>query len=685
MKDMQRSLKVNFTKFKALLWFFLMPLAGIWEMLRYKVDDKSTEAVGAVQIVLYKIRADTGQTQKWSLVCGTLFLWILLMITMFGHSSSKIDTIIHSMEVSLAVLYYVWAAICFALHVATEVKSVPYDVPYKLASKQAQLSSVQVTLTRIADGQRIQVSGIGFLLLVCQLYTGDEEEEEEEEEAGDGEDEQLFNVSRSTLDLVWTQRPLTYSLPWVQPEVSRSAAVYEFKMWREIANRDDWNDNNKAMGLGMQTRIDLGCPTKYGEQLILVLAAVNGSLGCILRILASDMDTYEIVFGPIPGAGFVTIACVTVIFICSWFVYRTLFCTAFQWYTALTYMQQIATVLSITGATKDHLPCYIDLRHEGNLEGWYLAREYFCCLNDTKVFGIKDQIIVFSALLISAIISANAIANYFGDEEVDWSSPAPLMSLLNMQIIGGLLFLSLVALERMNNETTKLLEKLDLVAIEVSRVSSVQQSAADRQEQEELEEKLVLLQSDKDSDELRARMVKRDLANQRATLDSNFLSVIDSIKDVKDGVSTLDDLVVNVKTISQKLMSRMEISAEYQYLQNIITELRDQTDNKKILGIVIDRIMLSRIFGGVVGIMYIILKEFADQMIAQARNFTPMGAMLSQAGFSDGEDEGAGAVGAGYCEDMADHEVAVLQALNFSVSCVQEFCLPSCNASETGP
>ena len=182
MKDMQRSLKVNFTKFKALLWFFLMPLAGIWEMLRYKVDDKSTEAVGAVQIVLYKIRADTGQTQKWSLVCGTLFLWILLMITMFGHSSSKIDTIIHSMEVSLAVLYYVWAAICFALHVATEVKSVPYDVPYKLASKQAQLSSVQVTLTRIADGQRIQVSGIGFLLLVCQLYTGDEEEEEEEEE-----------------------------------------------------------------------------------------------------------------------------------------------------------------------------------------------------------------------------------------------------------------------------------------------------------------------------------------------------------------------------------------------------------------------------------------------------------------------------------------------------------------------
>ena len=50
-----------------------------------------------------------------------------------------------------------------------------------------------------------------------------------------------------------------------------------------------------------------------------------------------------------------------------------------------------------------------------------------------------------------------------------------------MQIIGGLLFLSLVALERINNETSKLLKKLDLVAIEVSRVSSVEQSTAARQ------------------------------------------------------------------------------------------------------------------------------------------------------------------------------------------------------------
>ena len=30
----------------------------------------------------------------------------------------------------------------------------------------------------------------------------------------------------------------------------------------------------------------------------------------------------------------------------------------------------------IEGAMHERLPCYLDLRHEGNLEGWYSARDY---------------------------------------------------------------------------------------------------------------------------------------------------------------------------------------------------------------------------------------------------------------------------------------------------------------------
>ena len=112
--------------------------------------------------------------------------------------------------------------------------------------------------------------------------------------------------------------------------------------------------------------------------------------------------------------------------------------------------------------------------------------------------------------------------------------------------------------------------------------------------------------------DMRARLQKRANDDSRASLELGFTTMLGDIQKVKDGIEDLDDLVGNVKQLSQQMISRMEISTEYQYLQNIITELRDQIDTKKILGLVITRIMLSQIFGGVVAVMYIILKEFAD-------------------------------------------------------------------------
>eukprot|EP01048_Picozoa_sp_COSAG05_P040598 COSAG05_NODE_20897_length_276_cov_0.581921_1_plen_69_part_01 len=65
--------------------------------------------------------------------------------------------------------------------------------------------------------------------------------------------------------------------------------------------------------------------------------------------------------------------------------------------------------------------------------------------------GKKDQFIVASALAMAAVVSVNAIMSYFKDpSQVDWSDPAPWFSLLNMNVVGSLVFLALVALERIN-------------------------------------------------------------------------------------------------------------------------------------------------------------------------------------------------------------------------------------------
>jgi 4-hydroxybenzoate polyprenyltransferase len=77
---------------------------------------------------------------------------------------------------------------------------------------------------------------------------------------------------------------------------------------------------------------------------------------------------------------------------------------------------------------------------------------------------MKAQAIVASSLLISAGVSFNAITNYFSDStNIDWSNPGGWFSLFNMLVLAALLFLALIALERINAETTRLVKKLDMV------------------------------------------------------------------------------------------------------------------------------------------------------------------------------------------------------------------------------
>eukprot|EP01047_Picozoa_sp_COSAG01_P105428 COSAG01_NODE_34645_length_544_cov_0.925843_1_plen_54_part_10 len=53
---------------------------------------------------------------------------------------------------------------------------------------------------------------------------------------------------------------------------------------------------------------------------------------------------------------------------------------------------------------------------------------------------------------------------------------------------------------------------------------------------------------------------------------------------------------------------------ESQYLQLVIAELRDQAEARKIFGMVVDRVMLSRVFGSVAAMLYLVVKETADQL-----------------------------------------------------------------------
>jgi hypothetical protein len=108
----------------------------------------------------------------------------------------------------------------------------------------------------------------------------------------------------------------------------------------------------------------------------------------------------------------------------------------------------------------------------------------------------------------------NAISSSFSDAAaVDWRNPSTLFSLLNMLVLGLLLFLCLVALERINRESVKLLKHLDMVGLEVSRVSNVEVSVDERAQdsaardlaETEAEEHARLLQS------LNERLIKNDM------------------------------------------------------------------------------------------------------------------------------------------------------------------------------
>lgn len=138
-------------------------------------------------------------------------------------------------------------------------------------------------------------------------------------------------------------------------------ADYEIK--GDVHSATDWDERNTIYLQGMMTGIDTGRPTVRGRKIVYGLALLNATIGMIHRGVLG-----HIVVGNNWLECLVTIVCCILTLFTSHYVYNELFCTAFRWYTVLMFNEQLAKVLTIEGAMTVHLPCYIDLRHEGNLE-----------------------------------------------------------------------------------------------------------------------------------------------------------------------------------------------------------------------------------------------------------------------------------------------------------------------------
>jgi hypothetical protein len=252
------------------------------------------------------------------------------------------------------------------------------------------------------------------------------------------------------------------------------------------------------------------------------------------------------------------------------------------------------------------------------LEAWYCAREFLNLYTEQHVFGTKSQTVVAISLIISALVSLNAVTNYFSDSEnIDWSNPGSSLSLINMLTLCVLLFLALVALEKINAETTKLVKKLDMVGIEVSRTSAVAQSARERLDADRVEMRRAERRQ-RQKHRVRQNAMRNAPAAEQHTSSNEargIAFIAGELLVLTDEQEELRQEIMSIKVMTNDIVNRQEINTEYQYLTNIMAELRDQSESKKIFGIVVDRAMLSRIFGGVAFTIYLILKETLDSVI----------------------------------------------------------------------
>ena len=228
MKHMTRRKTINRKKMSMVINFFMWPLGRLLKHMKlYCGSGGKLEANSPVPIIMTYLRRTTGKSPRTRTVLHAIsILWAMLVFLLVCQSALGIG-VLHSLEPLIALMYYIWASFFLAIKVSNEVARLPGDNPFDVAYKKAELSIMKATLTRLEDGQVVQVASMGLCQMCCWLHDGEEEEEEEEEEEDDGEEEaDPFHIGRSTLDLLWEQSEPSTTLPFIDPETAAKDVIY---------------------------------------------------------------------------------------------------------------------------------------------------------------------------------------------------------------------------------------------------------------------------------------------------------------------------------------------------------------------------------------------------------------------------------------------------------------------------
>jgi hypothetical protein len=239
-KAMTRSVRVNRKKCNTVWKFFVFPWLQAIKLCRSK--NTKLEMESAIPILLYHVRKTTGRSPGW-IIFAVFIMWLLLLVTILGSLVMQQGPL-HSLEPTIALIYYLWATMFVSLEVSNEVSRSPSDISFEVAFKKAELALMNCEVTRINDGQMLRVSAIGLMQMVCWLHDKDDDEDEEEEDEEDEEEEDPFSVGRSTLDVVWCQSELQQSMPFVGEDTEAREAIFEFEVNGQILSGVDWDERN---------------------------------------------------------------------------------------------------------------------------------------------------------------------------------------------------------------------------------------------------------------------------------------------------------------------------------------------------------------------------------------------------------------------------------------------------------
>eukprot|EP01052_Picozoa_sp_SAG31_P015846 SAG31_NODE_1030_length_10250_cov_2.791942_5_plen_1292_part_00 len=486
-RAVQRIQRVNTSLLNSVIALFLFPPWELFRMLRHgcccgrlKGDSgksslkSSSPATKTLLTYIFRHRRYFPRAQVLA-ATGTVWLGCVLPFLAYILSNGSNEHT-HGIEIFVNIVYYLWAAFSVATTVCSEVRGVKGHVTYAQAALKSEISSKSCTLTKIVDGITVTTSAMAIVQMVCRKHLGEDEEEEEEEE----EEENGMDLSLKLLRWFWQQDSPSAVLPWLADQMQHDEElcsmsdgalnrllVFEFQMKDPPRDKNDWKFNLNIAMQGIQSELDLGRTNWKGRLFVGMLATLHASLGMLHR----TMFRKQAAFGQSLVDFMATTAAMSCSVVSSYVVYSYLFDIGLTWWMVFKFLKQTHSVIIVEEAIRDKLPCYMDLRTAGNLGSWYTARCYLQMECENLCFAHKDQLPIAIALVFCAGLSVNALTNYFSAEsQVDFAqNPGILITLYNLVTVGALLMVAMLALEKINMETSVLLRKMNQVAVELGK------------------------------------------------------------------------------------------------------------------------------------------------------------------------------------------------------------------------